>query len=248
MQEKSLTAKLFTILTQQPKSPFILYLANKYVGESFYQAAKIPIGFDAQGNALKELEQVVKSVRVDADKQIVVLLVEAKKTLDHQKGDSGAVLGTAPFTTGFVAMSTYNCKRGTTLLEIPSNLPKEMPYQQRPNKRTVYEEKQPENKPQQYPENKEPWNTPESYPVPFNPQNSNSQNQNPPVVGQPSDTGRNQAAVDSGRFYDPAKDGKDSSVVQNGGSVSRDSSDSSERMYAEARVSEKTPQAQGKCF
>jgi hypothetical protein len=104
--ETSQTSQRVERLFVDPQAPLVLFMATKYAGEKYYQGAKIPIGFNASGNKVPGLETLVQSVRVDRAKNIVVILAQKGKILDHELGDSGAILGTAPNTMGFVAMST----------------------------------------------------------------------------------------------------------------------------------------------
>ena len=104
--ETSQTSQMFERLFVDPQAPLVLFMATRYSGEKYYQGAKIPIGFNASENKVPGLETIVQSVRVDRAKNIVVILAQKGKILDHELGDSGAILGTAPNTMGFVAMST----------------------------------------------------------------------------------------------------------------------------------------------
>jgi hypothetical protein len=118
--ETSQTSQMFERLFVDPQAPLVLFMATKYAGEKYYQGAKIPIGFNASGNKVPGLETIVQSVRVDRAKNIVVILAQKGKILDHEVGDSGAILGTAPNTMGFVAMSTVDGDPTTNVGELPT--------------------------------------------------------------------------------------------------------------------------------
>jgi hypothetical protein len=247
--ETSQTSQMFERLFVDPQAPLVLFMATKYAGEKYYQGAKIPIGFNASGNKVPGLETIVQSVRVDRAKNIVVILAQKGKILDHELGDSGAILGTAPNTMGFVAMSTVDGDPTTNVGELPTLPPKLPEGQKRPEVAPVAEKKPEVVK--EDPSDREGYQPTKGEPMP---DHMKSISPRWPQSTSTEPEKHDSTAIESGRFYDPnqtlqaSTQGSSQASPDESNQVSRDSwRQPSGESVADARVQSNETSGKGNC-
>jgi hypothetical protein len=183
----------------------------------------------------------------------VVILAQKGKILDHELGDSGAILGTAPNTMGFVAMSTLDGRRSTSFEELPTPTPQIPKPGTLPSNPSA--EKKPVEKPQKPDEpvdnqdnqRREAGPLPDYMRDPISPQRPEPHfNNSLPNSSQSNSSQPKPTEVQEGRFFDPNRIQPQANSASES-NVSRDSWRQSGAEEADTRSVAQSPSSKGSC-